>query len=225
MKNKPFIIFEMPGIFKNGMPVKKIISFILLNSILFFSSAQEIKMYTGINLVVKGNVYLVVNNIAFKNDGAFISDSSTVVFTGNTDTSITYISGSSITRFNNLTLVKSAYGIALQSPVEVKNVLTVSRGNLYTESNLTLLSDITNTARLAAVPSSGAHIYGKAIVQRYIPARRSWRLLTAPVTDASTIYASWQNGGVYAAGKGMYVSGSIPSMANGLDASALNNHP
>ncbi|WP_301923765.1 T9SS type A sorting domain-containing protein [Ferruginibacter sp.] len=223
MKNKPFIIFEMPGIFKNGMPVKKIISFILLNSILCFSSAQEIKMYTGINLVVKGNVYFVVNNIAFKNDGAFTSDSSTVVFTGNTDTSITYISGSSITRFNNLTLVKSAYGIAIQSPVEVKNVLTVSRGNLYTDSNLTLLSDITNTARLAAVPSSGAHIYGKAMVQRYIPARRSWRLLTVPVTDASTIYASWQNGGVYAAGKGMYVSGSIPSMANGLDASALNN--
>jgi hypothetical protein len=88
MKNKPFSIFEMPGIFKNGMPVKKLISFILFNSILC-SSAQEIKMYAGINLVVKGNVYLVVNNTAFKNDGAFTSDSSTVVFTGNTDISIT----------------------------------------------------------------------------------------------------------------------------------------
>lgn len=223
MKNTPFIFFWMPGIFKNGVPVKKIIFFIFFILTVFISPAQEIKMYSGINFVLKGNIFFVVNNTAFKNDGTFTTDSSTVSFTGNTDTSTAYISGSSNTRFSNLTLDKSAYGIAVKSSIEVKNVLTVSAGSLYTDSNLTLLSDIYNTARLAPVPSSGAYIYGKAMVQRYIPARRSWRLLTAPVTDASTIHSSWQNGGVYAAGKGMYVSGPNPSVANGLDASALNN--
>ncbi|MCW3093961.1 MAG: type sorting protein [Ferruginibacter sp.] len=176
--------------------------------------AQEVKLYTGCNMVLTGNIYVVMNNTAFKNNGVFTAGSGTVVFTGNTDTSVAYVSGSSNTTFNNLTLDKMLYGIALKSSVGVKNVLTLSAGNFYSNSNLTLLSDSSNTARLAAVPS-GANIYGTAMVERYIPSKRAWRLMTAPITNAATIYNSWQNAGVYTVGKGLLVSG--PTATYGLD--------
>jgi hypothetical protein len=194
--------------------VKKILQcscFILCAALL---KAQEVNMYTGCNMVLDGNVYVVLNNTAFKNNGSFTAGTSTVKFTGDTDTTVAYIAGSSNTVFNNLTLGKTLYGIAIKSRAAVKNVLTLSAGKLYADSNLTLLSDINNTARLAAVPA-GAFIYGKAMVERYIPSRRAWRLMTAPVTNASSIYNSWQNAGVYTAGKGLLVSGAIA--ANGID--------
>lgn len=178
------------------------------------ANAQEVKMYTGCNMVLNGNIYVVVNNTAFKNNGIFTAGTSTVQFTGDTDTSIAYISGSSNTIFNNLTLNKSVYGIALKSSVGVMNVLTLSAGKLYADSNLTLLSDVNNTARLATVPA-GAYAYGKVMVERYIPSRRAWRLMTAPVTNTPSIYNTWQNAGVYTVGKGLLVSG--PVATNGLD--------
>ncbi|MEJ7588612.1 MAG: hypothetical protein WKI04_13710 [Ferruginibacter sp.] len=178
------------------------------------SGAQEVKMYAGCNVVLTGNIYLVVNNTAFKNDGTFVAGSSTVKFVGSNDTTIAHIDGNSNTTFNNLMLTKTAFGIAIKSSVGVKNVLTVSAGRLYNNSNLTLLSDVDNTARLDVVPAGG-FIYGTAMVERYIPSKRAWRLMTAPVTNSASIYNSWQNGGVYTPGKGLLISG--PGASTGMD--------
>ncbi len=99
-------------------------------------------------------------------------------------------------------------------------VLTVN-GNLASNGFLTLKSDAGGTARLA--PSTGS-ILGKVTVERYYPAQRSWRLITAPVTNTGSIYNEWQNGGVNEASKDMLVTGPSPSAANGLDASQQNNY-
>ena len=192
---------------------KKIICFSIIFTT-FAAQGQELKIYSGCNFVSNGNVFVVVNNTAFKNNGTFTAGTGTVSFTGNQDTTTSYISGTSATTFNNLTIDKSAYGTAMKSSVGVKNVLTVSAGNLYADGNLTLLSTASNTARLATVPP-GANVFGKATVERYIPSRRAWRLMTAPVTDAFSIYNSWQNSGVYTVARGLLVSG--PGAANGLD--------
>jgi hypothetical protein len=177
-------------------------------------TAQELKIYSGCNFVAQGNVNVVLTNTAFKNDGTFAASTSTVSFRGDSDTTISYIDGTSNTRFYNLTLNKTLYGTAVKSSAGVKNILTVSGGYLYADSNLTLLSDVSNTARVAAI-TPGANVLGKVMVERYFPSRRAWRLLTAPVTNSSSIYNSWQNGGVYTAGRGMLVSG--PSGTDGLD--------
>ncbi|MEO7767266.1 MAG: hypothetical protein ABIS01_07560, partial [Ferruginibacter sp.] len=214
MKTIVHIFCLTPSFFKRSGIANKlaICTFLILSALA--SHAQEIKMYSGINLVLNGSIYLVVNNTAFKNNGSFAAGNSTVVFTGNVDTTLAYVSGSSNTRFNNLTLAKTAYGIALKSPAGVKNVLTVTTGYLYADSNLTLLSDAVNTARVATVPS-GANIFGKATVERYIPSRRAWRLMTGPVTGGSSIFSCWQNKGVYALGRGMFVTN--PGGVNGFD--------
>ena len=134
---------------------------------------------------------------------------------------MSYVSGTSTTTFNNLSVSKTAYGVALKSAVVVKNVLAVNAGNLYTDSNLTLRSDANLTARVDVVPS-GSYIIGKANVERYIPARRAWRLMTAPVTNSNTIYNSWQNRGIYTTGLGLLVTGPNPTAENGLDYSTQN---
>ena len=186
--------------------------------------AQEITITPGTNLVLNGSVFLVVNNAALKNNGAFVASASTVNFCGHRDTLISYLAGTSSTTFNNLSVTKSAYGVALKSPAIVINTLAVDAGNLYTDSNLTLRSDVNLTARVAPVAPTSS-IIGKANVQRYFPARRAWRLLTAPVTNSNTVYNSWQNRGNYIPGLGLLVSGPNAgcTCGNGLDTSAQNN--
>lgn len=185
--------------------------------------AQSITINQRSHLVMNGAVSLVVNNAAFINNGNFSEGKSTVILSGNTDTTQSYVNGNTTT-FYNLRSNKSALGVALKAHAKVRNVLGVDGGTLYTDSNLTLLSDANLTARVDIIPS-GANVIGKANVERYIPGKRAWRLLTAPVTSSNTFYKSWQNNGVYAPGKGMWISGPNPTGAggNGLDASPQNN--
>ncbi len=187
-------------------------------------TAQQLTISPRSSMVLNGNVSLVVNNASIKNDGEFVAGGSTVSFSGHNDTLVSYVAGSNATIFNNLTVSKIAYGVALKSAVIVTNTLEVNDGNLYTDSNLTLRSDVNLTARVAPVASASL-IIGKANVERYIPGRRSWRLLTAPVTSSNTILNSWQNKGIYAVGLGLLVTGPNPTgiTGNGLDVSGYNN--
>ena len=197
--------------------------FVFICGLSNYLEAQELTIYPGSNMVLNGNVSLVVNNAALKNNGTFAAGSSTVTFSGNNDTLVSYLAGNSSTTFNNLSVSKAAYGVALKSQAIVKNMLTVDAGNLYTDSNLTLRSDSTLTASVAPV-NSLSYIIGKANVERYISARRAWRLMTAPVTNSNTIYNSWQNKGNYTAGLGLLITGPNAgcSCGNGLDTSSRN---
>ncbi|MES2431955.1 MAG: T9SS type A sorting domain-containing protein [Bacteroidota bacterium] len=199
---------------------------IILFSIIFFIPtavfSQSLTIGARSFLVMNGTSSLVTKDAAFINNGSFSEGKGTVKFTGYADTTTTYLGGTSSTTFYNLTSNKTAYGIALKSMAKVRNVLNVSAGHLYCDSNLTLLSDADLTARVDVIPS-GSNIYGKAMVQRFIPGRRAWRLMTAPVTNSNTILNTWQNGKVYEAGKGTFVTGASPSTANGLDESPQNN--
>ncbi|MEO5889540.1 MAG: T9SS type A sorting domain-containing protein [Ferruginibacter sp.] len=186
--------------------------------------AQGITINPRTTLVMNGNITMVINNAPLKNNGAFTASTSTVKFSGNTDTLVSYVAGTKTTSFHNLSIIKSSYGVALKSAVWVKNVLAVTGGNLYTDSNLTLKSDAALTARVDVVPAT-SQIIGKASVERYIPSRRAWRLMTAPVTSSNTIYRTWQNCGVYTPGIGTLVTGPNPTGAagNGMDQSYQNN--
>jgi hypothetical protein len=186
------------------------------------SLAQQIAINQRSYLVMKGNAQLVVNNAGFKNNGSFAAGNGTVTFSGYTDTTISHISGNDTTTFNNLTISKAANGLALKAGADVNNTLTVDGGVLYTDSNLTLKSYSNLTARVAPV-ASGSNIVGKTNVERFIPSRRAWRLMTAPLTDANSIYKTWQNAGVYNEAKGTYVTGPNAGTANGLDVSPQNN--
>ena len=128
----------------------------------------------------------------------------------------------------NLTINGASSTVVLSNKVNLYNVLSLAAGTLTINNTLVLRSTSTGTARVA--PVTGAISYGASgivDVERYFPARRAWRLFTAPVAYGGQVFDNWQNGGVYNAGRGTYVSGpgaTSPTGANGLDWSPLNNY-
>lgn len=98
---------------------------------------------------------------------------------------------------------------------------------------ITLKSSATNTARVAAIPTTAAITYGtgKFIVERYIPGRRKYRLITSSVTTSASaslsagqeslsIWGNWQIQGGSTANTGTLITGG--TSANGFDQNTTN---
>lgn len=90
----------------------------------------------------------------------------------------------------NLT-INNPSGVVLNGSLIVNGNLIISNGNFNTNNNLTLSSISTRTAR---VGTSSGTISGNVTVERFLPARRAWRLLTAPITQStpSSLNATWK---------------------------------
>ena len=123
---------------------------------------------------------------------------------------------------NNLS-INNVNGVTLGTATTVAGVLAVNAGTFNTGDLLTLKSDATATARVATVFGS---ITGKATVERYIPAKRGWRALTAPVVGSTnaTVFNNWQNNGTVIANTGVEIwsnASSHASVTNAGGASSL----
>ncbi len=106
----------------------------------------------------------------------------------------------------------------------------VNNAPVYTGDRLVLVSNAGGTARVSDITNngvnSGNNFVGKVTVQRHFTSRRSWRLATAPLSAAGSVFDTWQNGGNYRPGTGTYVTGATatnPRGSNGLDWSVQNN--
>jgi uncharacterized repeat protein (TIGR03803 family) len=124
---------------------------------------------------------------------------------------------------NNLTLLRTGASASatIGSALSIIGVLTVNNGMLNTGNFLTLKSNASNTARVAPMAST-ASITGNVTVERFIPAHRALRLLSAPVSGSQTINATWQEGVTTASpnpnpnpGFGIQITGG--TIANGFD--------
>ena len=74
-------------------------------------------------------------------------------------------------------------------------VLNITDGTTNFNSRpVTLQSSVNGTARIGTITGN---IIGatNVTVERYIPAKRAWRALTAPVSTTGSIYTNWQEGG------------------------------
>ncbi|BAO54215.1 hypothetical protein NMS_0206 [Nonlabens marinus S1-08] len=170
------------------------------------SSGQSISIQSP--LTVKGNM-----NIAGE---LTTTGSGTIEFQSTTAQTI---QGGGSIAINDLFL-NNTVGVSLQSEVTVHNVLYPNNSILTTNGNLVFNSDASGTAQLAN--AENATINGAVTVERYIPARRAYRLLSSPVTSTGSIYENWQENGVYTAGLGTHITGSKTG-ANGFDATATGN--
>ncbi len=97
------------------------------------------------------------------------------------------------------------------------SAFTIGTGTQAYFNNMpvTFTSNATGTARLAQVLGT-INNAPNVTVQRYIPSRRAWRLMTAPLSNTNTIYQAWQNGGINTPGIGTFITS--PTGQNGLDA-------
>jgi hypothetical protein len=87
--------------------------------------------------------------------------------------------------------------VNLQNKLYIYNTLLPNGGQFALQEDVILRSNGTLTARVG--PVSGSIQYpgsGRFVVERYIPGKRAWRLLTAPVTPGSNLLISqaWQDG-------------------------------
>ncbi|MBN8857500.1 MAG: T9SS type A sorting domain-containing protein [Sphingobacteriales bacterium] len=81
--------------------------------------------------------------------------------------------------------------VTIGTALSIYDILTVNNGTLGTGDQITLKSNADNTARVTPV---AGNIIGSVTVERYIPARRAWRLMSAPVAGDQSINAAWQEG-------------------------------
>ncbi len=72
--------------------------------------------------------------------------------------------------------------------------VTVNSGNLHSDGNVTFKSTAADSSAVVAPVAAGASIRGNVIVERFIPAKRAYRLLTSPVTTTTSIRANWMEG-------------------------------
>ena len=74
-------------------------------------------------------------------------------------------------------------------------ILTIAGTADFGGKSVTLKSDSSGTAAIGQVTGTLTNATN-VTVERYIPAKRAWRALTAPLKGSNTsLYASWQNGG------------------------------
>ena len=96
----------------------------------------------------------------------------------------------------------------------------VTNSAITTNGNLTLLSRDTGTARFGEVVSgSGNSITGKVNIERYLFARKSWRLLATPIVIATSpnVTSSWREAANMAStGYGTQITGPYGAPA-GMD--------
>ncbi|HMP22224.1 MAG TPA: T9SS type A sorting domain-containing protein [Ferruginibacter sp.] len=159
---------------------------------------------------------------AITNNGA-IANFGEVLLNGSISTS--FPGTGALTAMNHLTIEKTAGTVTLNKAMQISGILKPVSGSIMVNNRVTLRSTADSTASVGTCTASITYgDSGEFEVQRFIPAKRAWRLLTAPVTATASVYENWQNDGVYTAGKGMHITGpgANPGV-NGLDLSTQNN--
>ncbi|HUC82741.1 MAG TPA: CHRD domain-containing protein [Flavisolibacter sp.] len=141
-----------------------------------------IRIPTSSQLQINGNTLALTN----------VEGAGTISGSSSSNLSVIGMSGGSVllnftpsdNTLNNLTVNRAGSGAmaVLGNALNVLNVVTVTEGALNSNGNLVLKSTAANTARVAPVSGS---ISGAVTVERYIPARRAWRILAAPVGGLS----------------------------------------
>ena len=88
---------------------------------------------------------------------------------------------------------------------------------------VTFKSDASGTARFGTLANT-SYLTGatNVTVERYIPAKRAFRLLSSPVTTTTSIKANYQENLGTTAGLGTHITG-LNGASNGFDPSATNN--
>src|SRR5690554_1640288 len=112
--------------------------------------------------------------------------------------------------------------------------LTVSEGTtvkseheIIIDGDLVFISSATGDGELAAL-GENASVVGRATVQRYLKAKRSYRMVSSAVSTPYSIRSNWQEGAYHrnhnpAPGFGTHITGSLIDQENGFDSTTSGN--
>ena len=155
-------------------------------------------LYTGLTTITSGTLRLnhiggntlpISNSITVESSGVLRISTNQTLNTLNLNSGNIIVDSGVVLTVDNL--IVNGGQITGNGKLIVKQNLSINSGTLTTNDNLILASTSSNTAQVT--PVSG-NVLGKVTVERYIPAKRAWRLLTAPLkgTTNNTIADNWQ---------------------------------
>ncbi|MES2849468.1 MAG: hypothetical protein V4685_10465 [Bacteroidota bacterium] len=199
-------------------------------------SVRNITIYSGAAVTLSSAGELTIKGNHTNTNGT-ITNNGKIILNG---TSLQSFPGSTATvGAMNILETDNAAGISIDRSFTISGKLQPTNGTVSLNNNdITIKSDATATANVGQLGGGAAFNYngtGKFVVERYVPARRAWRLLTAPVTIASgaTINSTWQEGATQWPmgpatpasnpndGYGVHISGG--TNANGYDQNVNGN--
>lgn len=166
---------------------------LILNGVLTSTGTRTLTIASGANVTIGNTSGLETATGTFSGGKTFTTGANYLVSVATTTPLGVDVSA------NNFSTTES---ITLNSALSVSGSLSFGNVNsktITTDGNLTLKSTSLGTACISDLTNGGANsgntISGNVTVERYIPAKRAWRLLTAPLKDGSTsntIGANWQ---------------------------------
>jgi autotransporter-associated beta strand protein len=193
---------------------------LILNGTITESGSKTLTIASGSNVTIGNASGLATATGTFSGGKTFTAGANYAVSVATTTPLSTTISA------NNFSTTES---ITLNSAISVTGTLSFGNVNsktITTGGNLTLVSTSLATASIADLTNAGVNsgnlINGNVTVERYIPAKRAWRALTAPLKGSGgSIYSQWQNGGNVIAGVGVELWSSTGG--NGMGAGPSNS--
>ncbi|MBP6757978.1 MAG: T9SS type A sorting domain-containing protein [Flavobacterium sp.] len=220
------------------MKTKLLLFFVFISSTYCYS---QLKTTSGENIYISGSDFLYTNE-DIVNDGTITLGTGTLYVAGNIDNNATLtlsngtlkVTGNKNQTFDfgtsdstkRLELDKSSGTATLNSgKLMITDGLLSTQGTLNGGEKLIMRSTASKTA---IVEQSTGGAIDNIVVERYIPAKRAFRLLSSPVNTSNTIKYNWQenqnntstsyaNNSNTAAGYGTHIAGSTTG-ANGFDA-------
>lgn len=189
-------------------------------------------LYANEAVVNNGSLFLNTGRLMLANDfnnaGILNATSATIELVGGSTQSLTFGSNDIAKRVE---LNKSANTATVTAgKLTITDGFKSVAGSLNAGEKVVLQS---TSAKTAIVEQSTAGTISNIVVERYIPAKRAFRLLSSPVTSTTSINYNWQENqnntsDVYAnnsntsSGYGTHIAGSV-SGSNGFDATQSGN--
>ncbi len=173
------------------------------------------------NVTVTGNAS-IDKNLKVYADSIKGSSSNSITVTGTTNIYNNCVLNAGLNALDTVNLIAN---VTLNAPMNVykKLNLTNSNNTLTTNDNLTLKSTAAYTGYVGQLAPNA--ITGKVTVERYMQAKKAWRLLHSPTQhDLQTIKGSWMENGTTPAGFGTWVTTSQADyQTGGFDAQSNSN--
>ena len=186
---------------------------------------RNLVITSGGSLTLLGNLKLNGDVVASKSISA---NTGSIEFKGKINQTI---GAAFADELNNL-VIDNDVSVTLTDSVKIKGILTLKKGTLYTNDYLVLKSNPITTARVGEVESDAINpIVGRVTVERYVPGRRKYRLVTSSVTTSTkttlspgeehlSMWGNWQNAGVAISHQGTIITGG--TAADGFDPGTNN---
>ena len=190
-----------------------------------FAGNDGITVNSGGTITINGTLNTTGN---ISNSGTFSAAFGTLYLDGgsvSSNTSQTVNVGGGMVRFLTIAEGKQVQltgTLNIPGGTNFGKVLVNTGGKLDANGYLVLKSDANGSAIISEglVISGVNYLNNNVIVERFIPARRAYRIISPSANTSSSIYANWQESGSSNGGFGTHITGGS---GNGFDVTQTNN--